>query len=65
MGSYIYTCKPGYHGNGLTCEGKILRVWVNKRRVDLYIPGMKGANENYKKKKDKKTLTIIIFETQR
>lgn len=27
-GSYKCTCKPGYHGDGLTCEGKIFKVWV-------------------------------------
>ena len=25
-GSYMCTCKPGCHGDGLTCEGKILKV---------------------------------------
>ena len=27
-GSYMCTCKPGCHGDGLTCEGKTLKVWV-------------------------------------
>ena len=25
-GSYTCTCKPGRHGDGLTCEGKTLKV---------------------------------------
>lgn len=44
-GSYRCTYKPGFHGDGLMCKGKIFKVWVNKFRVDLSrcILAIKGA----------------------